>query len=188
MMFFVARARPRVTRLDGPMAVPIAPTGQQSLGARLAAGMHGLLAHARTEAVRRIVLWLLIILALGTLGLAYLLQTSRVAALANQRAQLERQTADLRDANARLAARAAGAQTLSRADAAARNQGMQPAQPGSIGYVTLPDVPEATPTAPAPPTKAPGVWRRIVNALAGRAGVDHDTVTATPAATPGAKL
>lgn len=186
-MLFPARPRPRVTRLNGPMAVPIGVTERQPLGTRLATGVHGLLAHAHTEAVRRIVLWLLVTLCFGTLGLAYLLQTSHVAALANRRAQLERQTTELRDANARLAARAAGYQTLSRADATARDQGLRPALAGSVGYVTLPDVPDAAPTVGAAPTKAPGIVRRVVDAIAGRAGADHISAAATPVATPGAK-
>lgn len=184
-MLFPARTRATVTRIPVPMAVPIGEAESSPLGARIASGAQGLLAHARTEAVRRIVVWLLVTACVGTLGLVYLLETSHVASLASQRATLEDETAKTRDANARLAAQAAGFQTLSRADTTARDQGLRPATPGSIVYLTLPDVPDAPPTATAAPSPSPGLRQRIVNALTGRARAEN--TGPVPTATPGVK-
>lgn len=184
-MLFPARSRSPIARLPAPMAVPVDRGAPEPLGARLAASAHHLLDRARTEAVRRIVLSLLVTLCIGTLALAYLLQTSQVASLASERASLERETAKTRDANARLAAQAAGFQTLSRADTTARNQGLRTPLPANIAYVTLPDVTDASPTATPAPPPAPGVVRRIHNALTGLAGADNRTPRPTPA--PGAR-
>jgi hypothetical protein len=184
-MLFPARTRATVTRIPVPMAVPIEDVEPSPLGARIASGAQGLLAHARTEAVRRIVVWLLVTACVGALGLVYLLETSHVASLASQRAVLEDETAKTRDANARLAAQVAGFQTLSRADSAARDQGMRPATPGSIVYLTLPDVPDAPPTATAAPPPSPGLRQRIVNALTGRARAENNGPG--PTVTPGVK-
>ena len=185
-MLFPARTRATVTRISVPMAVPIAEDAALPIGARLASGAQGLLARARTEAVRRIVVWLLVTTCVGVLGLAYLFETSHVASLASQRATLEEETAKTRDANARLAAQAAGFQTLSHADTTARGQGLGPATPSGIVYLTLPDVPDAPPTATAAPSPAPGLRQRIVNALTGRARAENNrlTTTATPRAKP----
>ena len=184
-MLFPARTRTTVTRIPVPMAVPITEGAALPIGARLASGAQGLLARARTEAVRRIVVWLLVTACIGALALAYLFETSHVASLASQRATLEEETAKTRDANARLAAQAAGFQTLSRADTTARDQGLRPATPSGIVYLTLPDVPDAPPTAAAAPSSAPGLRQRIVNALTGHARAENGGMTA--AATPGAK-
>ncbi len=184
-MLFPARTRATVTRIPVPMAVPIEEIEPSPLGARIAHGAQGLLAHARTEAVRRIVVWLLVTACVGALGLVYLLETSHVASLASQRATLEDETAKMRDANARLAAQVAGFQTLSRADTTARDQGLRPATPASIVYLTLPDVPDAPPAATAAPSPSPGLRQRIVNALTGRARAENSGPA--PTATPGVK-
>ncbi len=184
-MLFPARTRVTVTRISVPMAVPIAEAAALPIGARLASGAQGLLARARTEAVRRIVVWLLVTACIGALALAYLFETSHVASLASQRATLEEETAKTRDANARLAAQAAGFQTLSRADTTARDQGLRPATPSGIVYLTLPDVPDAPPTATAATAPVPSLRQRIVNALTGAARADNSGLTMT--ATPGAK-
>ena len=185
-MLFPARTRGTVTRLPVPMAVPIAEAASSPVGARLARSAQGVLAHARTESVRRIVVWLLVTTCVGALGLAYLLETSHVASLASQRATLENEIAQTRDANARLAAQAAGFQTLSRADTTARDAGLRPATPGSIVYLSVPDVQDAPPTATAAPPPAPGLRQRIVNALTGRAHAENvgPIATATPGAQP----
>ncbi|MDQ2785909.1 MAG: hypothetical protein M3Y58_13010 [Chloroflexota bacterium] len=185
-MLFPARTRTTVTRIRVPMAVPMTEDAALPIGARLASGAQGLLAQARTEAVRRIVVWLLVTACVGVLGLAYLFETSHVASLASQRATLEDETAKTRDVNARLAAQAAGFQTLSRADTTARDQGLMPATPRAIVYLTLPDVTDAPPTAAAAPSPVPGLRQRIVNALTGRARAENNglTITATPGAKP----
>lgn len=184
-MLFPARQRATVTRLPVPMAVPMAGTASTPIGARIASGAQGLLAHARTDAVRRIVAWLLVTACVGLLGLGYLLETSHVASLASERATLEEETAKARDANARLAAQSAGFQMLSRADSTARDQGLRPAPPNGIVYLTLRDVPDAPPTATVAPPPRPGPRQRIVNALAGRGHAENTGPVAT--ATPGAK-
>jgi len=184
-MLFPARQRATVTRLPVRMAVPMAGAASTPLGVRIANGAQGLLTRARTDAVRRIVVWLLVTMCVGVLGLAYLLETSHVASLASERATLEEETAKARDANARLAARAAGFQTLSRADSTARDQGLRPAPPNSIVYLALPDVPDAPPTATVAPPPRPGLRQRIANALVGRGHAENTGPTAT--ATPGAK-
>lgn len=184
-MLFPARARAAITRLPPPMAVPVDPAGPTPLGARLTSTAQGFLATARTEAVRRIVLWLLVTLCVGALALAYLLQTSHVASLANERAILEHETAKMRDANARLAAQVAGFQTLGRADATARDQGLRPPLSANLAYVTLPEVAEVTATPPAAPPGAPGIIQRVRNALTGRASAENHGLPATP--TPGAR-
>ena len=183
-MLFPARPRATVTRLPGPMAVPLERVQSPSLTRRVASGAQDLLTQARTEAVRRIVLWLLVSVCVGTLALAYLLQTSHVASLASQRGQLEQETAKLRDANARLAAKAAGFQTLTRADAAARQQGLREATAGSIAYISLPDVADLPPAPPAAGTHAPGLPQRIRSALTNHASAESRRATAI--ATPGA--
>jgi len=184
-MLFPARTRSTVTRIPVPMAVPIGEGAALPISARLASGAQGLLAHARTEVVRRIVVWLLVTACVGALALAYLFETSHVASLASQRATLEEETAKTRDANARLAAQAASFQTLSRADTTARDQGLRPATPSGIVYLTLPDVPDAPPTAVAAPLPAPGLRQRLVNALTGGARAENSRLTTT--ATPGVK-
>lgn len=185
-MLFPVRTRATVTRLPVPMAVPIADGASAPIGARLTRSVQGVLAHARTESVRRIVVWLLVTACVGALALVYLLETSHVASLASQRAMLEDQTAKARDANARLAAQAAGFQTLDRADTTARSQGLRPATPGSIAYLSVPDVTDAPPTATAAPPPSPGLRQRIVNALTGRAHAENTgpIATATPEAKP----
>ncbi|GEM_PF-5684597 len=184
-MLFPARTRGTVTRIPVPMAVPIEGAATSVIGARLASGAQGLLAHARTEAVRRIVVWLLVTTCVGALGLVYLLETSHVASLASQRATLEEETAKARDTNARLAAQAADFQTLSNADTTARAQGLLAPSPSSIIYLTLPDVPDAPPTATAAPPSSPGLRQRIANILTGRASAEN--TGPIPTATPGAK-
>lgn len=184
-MLFPARPRPTMTRRQPPMAVPVATAEPTPLGARLASTAQGWLARARTESARRIVLWLLVTLCVGALALAYLLQTSHVASLANERAVLEHETAKMRDANARLAAQAAGFQTLGRADTTARDQGLRVPLPANIAYLTLPDIADATPTSPTAPPTAPGIIQRIRNALTGQAGAENHGPAATP--TPGAQ-
>jgi hypothetical protein len=185
MMLFPARTRATVTRIPAPMAVPITEAEPSPIGARITSGAQGLLARARTEAVRRIVVWLLVTACVGALGLVYLLETSHVASLASRRATLEEETAKTRDVNARLAAQAAGFQTLSRADTTARDQGLRPATPAGIVYLTLPDAPEAPPTATAAPSPPPGLRQRIVNALTGGARAENHGPA--PTATPGAR-
>ena len=184
-MLFPVRTRATVTRLPVPMAVPIEDAAASPIGVRIARSAQSVLAHARTEAVRRIVVWLLVTTCVGALGLVYLLETSHVASLASQRATLEDETAKTRDANARLAAQAAGFQTLSRADTTARDLGLRPATPGGIVYLSVPDVPDAPPTATAAPPPSPSLRQRIVNALTGRARAENKGPIAT--ATPGAK-
>lgn len=184
-MLFPARTRATVTRIPVPMAVPIKEAVPSPLGARIASGAQGLLARARTDAVRRIVVWLLVTACIGMLALVYLLETSHVASLASERATLEDETAKTRDANARLAAQVAGFQTLSRADTAARDQGLRPATPGSIVYLTLPDVPDTPPVATIAPSPSPGLRQRIVNALTGRGRAENNGPP--PTATPGGK-
>lgn len=181
-MIFPARPRSAITRVGVPMAVPLDGAGPDPLGARLASSAQRLLDRARTEAVRRIILWLLVTLCIGALALGYLLQTSKVASLANERATFEREIATMRDKNARLAAQAAGYQTLSRADATARDQGLRAPPAASIVYVALPDVVDAPPPATAAPTAAPGLIRRIRDALAGRAAANNGAVLPTPQA------
>jgi hypothetical protein len=182
-MLFPARPRSTVTRLPVPMAVPVESAAPEPLGTRLVSSAQHFLARTRTEAVRRIVLWLLVTLCVGVLALAYLLQTSRVASLANERATLERETATMRDANARLAAQAAGFETLSRADTTASDQGLRAPLVANIAYATLPDVTDAPPVATPAPARPPGIVRRIQDALVGRAGADHRAPSAAP--TPG---
>ncbi|MGI8854311.1 MAG: hypothetical protein ACR2JW_01040, partial [Thermomicrobiales bacterium] len=186
LMLFPARPRSTVTRLPVPMAVPVDNEVPEPLGTRLAATAQHFLSRARTEAVRRIVAWLLVTLCVGMLALVYLLQTSRVASLANERATLEHETALMQDANARLAAQVAGFQTLSRADTTAGGQGLRAPSASGIVYATLPDVTEAAPTATPAPPPSPGIIRRIQNALMGRASADNraPTVAATPGAQP----
>ncbi|MDQ6833433.1 MAG: hypothetical protein M3008_08540, partial [Chloroflexota bacterium] len=87
--------------------------------------------------------------------------------------------------NARLAAQAASFQTLSRADTTARDQGLRPATPSGIVYLTLPDVPDAPPTAVAAPSPAPGLRQRLVSALTGSARAENSRLATT--ATPGVK-
>lgn len=185
-MLFPARQRATVTRIPVPMAVPIESAASTPIGVRLAHTAQGLLAHARTDAVRRIVVWLLVTTCVGVLGLAYLLETSHVASLASERATLEEETAKARDANARLAAQSAGFQTLSRADNTARDQGLRPAPPSSIVYLRLPDVPDAPPTVTIAPPTRPSLRQRIANALAGRGHAENmgPILTATPGAKP----
>jgi hypothetical protein len=184
-MLFPARPRSTVTRLPVPMAVPVESAAPVPIGARLASSAQNLLARTRTEAVRRIVLWLLVTLCVGVLALAYLLQTSRVASLANERATLEREIATMQDTNARLAAQAAGFQTLSRADTTAGDLGLRAPLAVNVAYATLPDVTDAPPTATPAPARPPGIIRRIQNALSGRAGADNHTPSVAP--TPGVK-
>jgi hypothetical protein len=182
-MLFPARPRSTVTRLPVPMAVPVENAAPVPIGARLASSAQELLARTRTEAVRRIVLWLLVTLCVGVLALAYLLQTSRVASLASQRATLESQIAAMQDTDARLAAQAAGFQTLSRADTTAGDQGLRAPLAANIVYATLPDVTDAPPTATPAPARPPGIIRRIHDALVGRAGADNRAPSVAP--TPG---
>lgn len=179
-MLFPARPRSPVARLPAPMAVPVGRATPEPLGARLTSSAQHLLDRARTEAVRRIVLWLLVTLCVGALALGYLLQTSQVASLANERATLERETTALRDANARLAAQAAGFQTLGRANTTARDQGLRAPLPANIAYVTLPEVVDAAPTATPAPPPPPGILARIHDALLGRAGAENGTPRMTP--------
>ncbi len=184
-MLFPARPRATVTRISAPMAVPVQTGASPSLGTRFTAGAEDLLARARTETVRQIVIWLLVTLCVGSVALVYLLQTSHVASLASERATLEQETARMQDANARLAAQVAGFQTLSRADQTARDQGSRPAPAGSIAYVTLPDAPDAAPTATAPPPPSPNLFHRIENALTGHASARNTgPIVATPGAQP----
>lgn len=184
-MLFPARSRATVTRVPVPMAVPIETAASGPISARLASGAQGLLAHARTEAVRRIVVWLLVTTCVCSLGLVYLLETSHVASLASQRATLEAEIARARDANARLAAQAAGFQTLNRADTTARALGLRPALPADIVYLTLPNVPDAPPAATAPPPPSPTLRQRIINLLTGHAHAENNGPV--PTATPGVK-
>ncbi|MHB8644225.1 MAG: hypothetical protein ACYDAR_00390 [Thermomicrobiales bacterium] len=185
MMLFPARPRATVTRLPVPMAVPIEGAASSPIGARLASGAQRLLTRARTEAMRRIVVWLLVTTCVCSLGLVYLLETSHVASLASQRATLEEEIAKERDMSARLAAQAAGFQTLSRADTTARDLGLRAAPPVTIVYLTLPDVPETPPAATTAPPSSPGLRQRIVNVLTGRAHAENTGPIAT--ATPGAR-
>lgn len=178
-MLFPARSRSTVTRLSAPMAIPVGRAAPEPLGARLASSARHLLDRTRTEAARRIVLWLLVTLCVGALALGYLLQTSRVASLANERASLERETAAMRDANARLAAQTAGFQTLSRAATTARDQGLRTPSAANISYATLPDITDAPPAATSAPPR-PGILARVRDALLGRAGADNETFRTKP--------
>ena len=184
-MIFSARPRATVTRMSVPIAGVAGRAQTASLGTRVASSAQDFLSQARTDSVRRIVLWLLLTACVGVLALGYLLQTSHVASLANQRATLEKETARVRDANARLAAQAAGFQTLTRADTTARDQGLQPVTPSKIVYVTLPDVQDAPPATTAAPPRPPGLLQRIGNALTGQASADSVQRVPTVAATPG---
>jgi preprotein translocase subunit SecG len=185
-MLFPARPRSTVTRMSVPMAVPVERGASVPIGTRFAASAQEFLARTRTQAVRRIVLWLLITLCIGILALAYLLQTSRVASLANDRATLENEISTMQDTNARLAAQAAGFQTLSRADSTAGNQGLRTPLAANVVYATLPDVIDPPPVATPAPARPPGIIGRIKNALVGRAGADKraPSVVVTPGVKP----
>ena len=187
MILFAARPRARVTDLTGPMAIPIEAARRPPLGSRVAQVVHDAVAQTQLEAVRRIVLWIMLSLCIGALALAYLFQTSMVASLGSERATIERETVAVRDANARLAGQAAVLQTLGRAAASARDQGLRPAPPGGVRYVTIPDAFAIPATSTAAPAKPPGLRARIVNALTGRASADHLSATVTPDATPGGR-
>lgn len=186
-MTFPARSRATVRRMSVPMAGAADRAETASLGTRVASGAQDFLSQARTDSVRRIVLWLLLTACVGALALGYLLQTSHVASLASQRATLEKETASVRDANARLAAQAAGFQTLTRADSTARDQGLQPVAPSKIVYVTLPDATDAPLTAPAASPRPPSLLQRIRNALTGHASAESVRPTPAAAPTPGAR-
>jgi hypothetical protein len=172
--------------ISQPMAVPLAPPAAPPIGARVAMLVQRLLAQTQTRTAHRVVMWTLISFAICALGGVYLLETSHVASLASQRASLEATTTAIDDANARLRAQAASAQTFGQTEQIARSSGMQDPTAAAVSFVTLPDV--VDPPAPSTPVPAPkpGVLQRIRNALTGYASATGvaPAASATPGATP----
>jgi cell division protein FtsL len=184
MASLMQRRRDLLT-MSQPMAIPLSPPAAPPIGTRLAALVQRLLALAQTRTVRRILMWTLVSFAVCALGGVYLLETSHVASLASQRASLEATTTALNDANARLRAQAAGAQTFAKTEQIARASGMREPPASAVAYVTLPDVTEPPPRATPAPAPKPGLMARIRNALTGHAAAAGGV--AAPQPTPGAR-
>jgi len=155
-----------------PMAVPLDLGAREPLSERFAAWAHRAVTRRLSVASQRVLSWVLFALCIGVIGVAYLVQTSYVASLANQSARLESTTTAVQDANARLTAHVAEARAIGKAEPAAREQGLRVAGANTVAYLTMPDAPDPTALPTALPTMTPGVRERAGAVLLGSASVD----------------
>ncbi len=172
MQISLLRGRRPLEAAASPMAVPLVRDPAQRFSARAAAILDTVISRTRTDTARRVVSLALVALCVGLLAVVYLVQTSHVASLAAERADLEQHTTRVRDANARLSAQVAQAQSLERAESVARASGLRPATTNEVRYLRLPEVVEPPAEATAVPTARPSQWQRIADGLRGRAHGD----------------
>lgn len=164
--------RPLAAAPPTVMAVPLRTGRAEPVIGRTLAGARAALAQARTETARKVVAWALVAVAVGALGLAYLVQTSHVASLASERAVLERRTTETRNENARLAAFVAQEQAIGRAESVAQANGLRPAGAKNVVYAALLEKSDPPPAATAPVASRASLAQRLGDALQGRARVD----------------
>jgi cell division protein FtsL len=100
--------------------------------------------HKLTE-VQAAIGWGLILLIIALLGVIYLNQSSRIAAVGRRVQTLQYDLSVLQRENAGLELDIAQAQSITRIQEEAEKMGFVQAQPGSIEYLVVPNYPPATP-------------------------------------------
>lgn len=180
MMASLTERRRHALTLSQPMAIPLAPPRGQPTGERIAALVQGIVTQTRAEAARRVLTWALVTFVVCALGGVYLMQTSHVASLASERAALERETARLQDANARLRAQVASAQAFGQMEQVARANGLREPPAAAVTYLSLPDMPNDAPRATDTPPAKTGRLQRVMDALIGRGSAAYRVPPATP--------
>ncbi len=183
-MASLTERRRHALTLSQPMTIPLLSPETRPVGERVAALVQAIAAQARSEDARRVLTWALVTFAVCALGGVYLMETSHVASLASERADLEHETAKVQDANARLRAQVASAQVFGQTEQVARANGLREPPAAAVTYAALPDVTDTPARATAAPPASAGRLQRVTDALTGRGAATYRAPTAPAAASP----